>query len=248
MHGYDTYDYGARGYYPAIMRFTTIDPLAEKYYSISPYVYCMNNPIMYLDPDGMDNYRYDDKTGEFILMETTDDKFDQVLGYKFDKKSGEWQKNTKWYQTKTRISDIEKGILSNGVNFKEKDNVISVGRDGQPTVAGVENFIIELSEMVGKGIGGFEYSAKGETEIDNVYIGRFQSSKDRPSRWNTDQKAYAVFDPRVAGVMPNEVNFYVDFHTHLSSFSDDSKLQPSGRIDGSGDIGYKRTQQVHGFK
>jgi len=52
MHGYDTYDYGARGMYPAIMRFTTLDPLAEKYYSISSYAYCSNNPVKYIDPDG----------------------------------------------------------------------------------------------------------------------------------------------------------------------------------------------------
>ena len=52
MHGYDTYDYGARGMYPALMRFTTPDPLAEKYYSISPYAYCGNNPIRFVDIDG----------------------------------------------------------------------------------------------------------------------------------------------------------------------------------------------------
>lgn len=52
MHGYDMYDYGARGYYPAIMRFTTVDPLAEKYYPVSPYVYCGNNPVKFVDPDG----------------------------------------------------------------------------------------------------------------------------------------------------------------------------------------------------
>jgi RHS repeat-associated protein len=51
-HGYDTYDYGARGYYPPIMRFTTVDPLAEKYYSVSPYAYCGNNPVRFVDPDG----------------------------------------------------------------------------------------------------------------------------------------------------------------------------------------------------
>lgn len=41
------------GYYDAtIGRFTTIDPLAEKYYSWSPYAYVMNNPLKYIDPDG----------------------------------------------------------------------------------------------------------------------------------------------------------------------------------------------------
>lgn len=52
MHGLDEYDYHARGMYPALMRFSTIDPLAEKYYSFSPYSYCGNNPIIYIDPDG----------------------------------------------------------------------------------------------------------------------------------------------------------------------------------------------------
>ena len=54
MHGYDTYDYGARGYYPALGRFTSVDPLAEKHYSISPYAYCGGNPVNRIDPDGKD--------------------------------------------------------------------------------------------------------------------------------------------------------------------------------------------------
>jgi len=54
MHGLDTYDYGARGYYPAMGRFMTVDPLAEKYYSISPYAYCGGDPVNRIDPDGED--------------------------------------------------------------------------------------------------------------------------------------------------------------------------------------------------
>jgi RHS repeat-associated protein len=52
MHGLDEYDSRARWYYPAIMRTTTMDPLAEKYYSISPYAWCGNNPVRFVDPDG----------------------------------------------------------------------------------------------------------------------------------------------------------------------------------------------------
>ena len=39
-------------YNPAIARWTAADPLSEKYYGISPYVYCLNNPTNSFDPDG----------------------------------------------------------------------------------------------------------------------------------------------------------------------------------------------------
>ncbi len=58
MHGFDEYDYGARGMFPAIMRFSQVDPLAEKYYSVSPYAYCLNNPVIHIDPDGKQTNRY----------------------------------------------------------------------------------------------------------------------------------------------------------------------------------------------
>ena len=46
------YYYGARYYDPKLSVWNSIDPLCEKYYSISPYAYCGNNPVIFIDPSG----------------------------------------------------------------------------------------------------------------------------------------------------------------------------------------------------
>ena len=49
------YDYfGARYYFSSFSHWLTVDPLADKYPGISPYAYCVWNPIKYVDPDGRD--------------------------------------------------------------------------------------------------------------------------------------------------------------------------------------------------
>ncbi len=50
-----------------VSRFISIDPHCEKYYSISPYVYCMNNPIKYIDPDGRDIVIWYSKKDYFVF-------------------------------------------------------------------------------------------------------------------------------------------------------------------------------------
>ncbi|HAM97206.1 MAG TPA: hypothetical protein DCQ26_01210 [Marinilabiliales bacterium] len=52
----DWYDYGARYYMPDLGRWTVIDKKAELYPGFTPYHYCNNNPIIFVDPDGEDTY------------------------------------------------------------------------------------------------------------------------------------------------------------------------------------------------
>ena len=51
-HGIGWYDFGARRYDPLLARWTTPDPLLEKNYGVSPYAFCNNNPVNFVDPDG----------------------------------------------------------------------------------------------------------------------------------------------------------------------------------------------------
>jgi len=52
--GLDWYDYGARMYDMDIARWHAKEPNAETYYSHSPYVYALNNPLRNVDLDGRD--------------------------------------------------------------------------------------------------------------------------------------------------------------------------------------------------
>ena len=72
-------DFGARLYDPRTAAWLSQDPMAEKYYPISPYVYCAGNPVNLVDPEGTDWYIIS-QSGEFRIIENrpTED-FDRLF-------------------------------------------------------------------------------------------------------------------------------------------------------------------------
>jgi RHS repeat-associated protein len=76
----------ARLYDPVLMRFTTLDPLAEKYYPTSPYAYCQNDPLAKVDLDGKDIWDIDENGN---LLGCTEDKESDTFNVVFYDKYGE---------------------------------------------------------------------------------------------------------------------------------------------------------------
>lgn len=81
VHGLNTYDHGARQNYSVLGVWDRIDPMCEKYYDISPYAYCGNNPENVEDPDGRDSYYTQDGKFAFVNTAKTDNIY-IISGYK----------------------------------------------------------------------------------------------------------------------------------------------------------------------
>lgn len=56
-----------------LSRWTTIDPMAAKYGSLSPYSYCAGNPIRFFDSDGMKVKGVFDRTARYDIVDNDSD-------------------------------------------------------------------------------------------------------------------------------------------------------------------------------
>ena len=185
----NTYDFGWRQYDPAIARWSVVDPLAEKRYWMNPYNYVQNNPMNRFDPNGLTDYTLDKKTGDVKKVADTKDATDRIVKTRSDgsiKRKGEGflgglVRESKRGEAKTAVGGIEKGILKNGQNFRNKDEVIGVGGEGQASVAGVKSFTLKLSEYIGKEIKGFSYSSDGSGNATDMLLGKYKDNTNTES-------------------------------------------------------------------
>lgn len=72
QNGLNWYDFGARLFDVAgVPMWTSVDPLAEKYYPFTPYSYCAGDPVNKFDPDGRDGVRIIDTNNRTVTIKAT---------------------------------------------------------------------------------------------------------------------------------------------------------------------------------
>jgi RHS repeat-associated protein len=168
--------FGARYYNSAYSIWMSVDPMSDKYPSISPYVYCGNNPVKLVDPDGEDVWIIGEESQAFFLQVKQGAKA-YGISVKMDR-SGHLSAK---YRGKSAIS--EDGMkLMNAIN----DPTVKVNVSAIKHVAGTETDF-----MFGGAFGGNEIT--GGEMINGAFVGQFAT-------------AYQLVIPSELAVMDNFYN------------------------------------------
>ena len=173
-------DFGARMYDPFTARWTTLDPMAAKYATMSPYGYCAGNPVRLVDPDGRDA----------IYIAFPDYK---ANGIPFTGHAGVLLINNKTGYTRYYEYGRYNGDKKGRVRSYKVSNVV-IGKDGKPTNNSLNKVLKQISDNSGN---------HGDIEGAYILSNEFQEMNDYAnSRMlennNPDREAYSFLNNNCA--------------------------------------------------
>jgi RHS repeat-associated protein len=227
MNGLNEYDYGARRREPGIPVWTTLDPLAEKYYSISPYVYCKGNPVRFVDLHG-DSLTVSANTGNTTALNTFETIENSSMGgfYTLGKSgTGKYTLNSTG-KTGTMTAEEQ-------ASYDMLNTIISNPKDAKFVVVD-GNDAISSSIMVGdNGTATGITATPGVHTIDVGDANQFGTTGLLTAQGAIGHELSEGFDIQVNGAKPNSAHFNTGIPTENKingTISGGATINPNGSI------------------
>jgi len=145
--------FGARYYSSDLSIWLSVDPMSDKYPSLSPYTYCANNPIKLVDPNGeemddnIDKWKYNKDTKELTWVSNEGGRYHQIVEETFNTHYGEKISRTIEYDgsigqmfdfsiISEKIDGIISGTLELGAGVETACSGIVIGAGGSAFTGG----------------------------------------------------------------------------------------------------------------
>jgi RHS repeat-associated protein len=181
--GLNLFDFLHRFYDMATGRFGQIDPRCEKYYSISPYLYCAGNPIRYVDFRG-DSISVAEQYQAQFLQDMQKIFGDNIDAFSFndngmltlDKDKKEFKKGLSSDQ-KQIFKGLDKLMnkkaeysVSYQSSYTTKDGSLTIDVDGNDETGGGMYYPLEKAIVVSSNITGGNVTSVESWPFKSVYV------------------------------------------------------------------------------